>query len=905
MSEGPTVAGSIIGKLSLQKAEWDRVRDEAKADAKELGDLHPTIKVDADVAAALAKLEEVRAAEGSLGGSVTSRVNQVVTGGDAGSAAGRLDSSTAAAKRLEAAQQQLAAAERVSANAATALELAEMRVQAVQDKRGRTDLQVANTQAQLSRATLGVEAADQRHEAAIKKVTAAESELANVTDEVDRSNQKAASSAGTTVTRMGLIVAAIAAAIPVASAFTGYIVGVGGALGLMGAAGVVAFLGIKDAMASGSSAGAQYSAGLAQLSGILDYLKQTASDGILNAFNQSVASVGRALPALNLQIGIFTEYLGRTGNNLLDGVLSALNVLNPLFLQAADYVEQLSVGFKNWTQDGGLQKWANYAIQMLPQVEQMLSSLVGAAMHLIDALTPLGGAIIQALTMLGDAISNIPSGDLLILASAAAVVFSAFSAWKSLSPIIDSLSSKLAGVSSAALTGVAGIAAVAVAANTAALAGAAAATSWANRMMGVTQGTNQWSDSISKGNINVDNLGLTLSRTGGFWNDFANNMDIAGTYSRSFYQNAKDLDAALAMASPKDLVASYQQLIKEGARVGKTTQDIADEFPKATAAYKLNKVAVEEKIVADQQATDEQTAVAASLGITIDQLNALTNSNKAAKTATDLLKESLDLLNGKSISAAQAQNAFDSAIANSDKHIDATGKTINRANTELDGMTAAAVKNRGELVQQTSAAQANAEAFRNAGGSAADTRQKLMDMRQAIIANAVAHGEDTAKVQAFIDTIFKIPATVPPTKLEVENANALAALNAVRTAIDGIPRNIVVTVQAIRSSGLANAPGRGALAFADGGTVGGSGGPKSDSVAAWLSTGEEVTPNPQAGRYRPVLKALASDNVAGARTALGGSGGVTYNQYFTLPPNTDTTALSQSISMRQNRLGAA
>jgi hypothetical protein len=42
-----------------------------------------------------------------------------------------------------------------------------------------------------------------------------------------------------------------------------------------------------------------------------------------------------------------------------------------------------------------------------------------------------------------------------------------------------------------------------------------------------------------------------------------------------------------------------------------------------------------------------------------------------------------------------------------------------------------------------------------------------------------------------------------------------------------------------------------------------------------LSSGEEVTPNPQAGKYRPVLKALASDNLAAASRMLGGTQGGT------------------------------
>lgn len=60
-----------------------------------------------------------------------------------------------------------------------------------------------------------------------------------------------------------------------------------------------------------------------------------------------------------------------------------------------------------------------------------------------------------------------------------------------------------------------------------------------------------------------------------------------------------------------------------------------------------------------------------------------------------LLKQALHLLNGKTLSAEQAQNQFDSSLANMGAHIDKTGKDVNRATTSIEGMSAAAVANRG------------------------------------------------------------------------------------------------------------------------------------------------------------------------------------------------------------------
>jgi hypothetical protein len=73
-------------------------------------------------------------------------------------------------------------------------------------------------------------------------------------------------------------------------------------------------------------------------------------------------------------------------------------------------------------------------------------------------------------------------------------------------------------------------------------------------------------------------------------------------------------------------------------------------------------------------------------------------------------------------------------------------------------------------------------------------------------------------------------------------------------------------------------------------------------VSAWLSAGEEVTPNPQASRYRPVLKALAADNVPAAAAALGGGSRGPVNIYVTA---NDPNEFTQKVAMRMNAMGAA
>jgi len=237
--------------------------------------------------------------------------------------------------------------------------------------------------------------------------------------------------------------------------------------------------------------------------------------------------------------------------------------------------------------------------------------------------------------------------------------------------------------------------------------------------------------------------------------------------------------------------------------------------------------------------------------------------------AAGLLRASLDLLNGKTINAEQAQNRFDSSLANMGAHIDKTGKDVNRATTSIEGMSAAAVANRGELISSVQAAQDAAQAYRDNGASSDEARQKLIDMKQAIIDHAAELGEDRDQVQAFIDKLFQIPASVPKTKVEVDADEAKAEIEGLKQLLNGINRNISIAVQLHGSSNLATTGGykvafanggtaRG-LANGGGGTVTGPGTAGSDTAGMYrLAHGEEVVGNVfgQADRNRALLKQM-------------------------------------------------
>jgi hypothetical protein len=306
-----------------------------------------------------------------------------------------------------------------------------------------------------------------------------------------------------------------------------------------------------------------------------------------------------------------------------------------------------------------------------------------------------------------------------------------------------------------------------------------------------------------------------------------------------------------------------------------------------------------------------QSPLASALGTTDAALNAVREAHQksadAAANATlqmqyegdaaGLLKQALDKLNGKALSVAETQNAFDSALANSNKHIAANGKTIDRATTSLAGNSAAAVANRGELIRQVKAAEDAATAYRDNGHSADETSAKMKAMRDQIIKNAHAHGLDEKAVKAFIDQIYKIPTKIPPTKLEVEKATAMAGIAAFQKAIDTLHGKRVevgvhyaytgvlpngghsqhggTTMDAGATGGLID---NGIRKFSGGGLLTGPGTGTSDSILAAIAgtkemirvaNGEFISTAASQRRNRAALEA----GNRGAQLAVAGQGG--------------------------------
>lgn len=868
--QGPTTVGSIVAKLKMDRVDWVKDKDLTKEEAAELGRLSPTITVDTNAAEAIAKLKAVQSAATQAGMSqknaaaavAVAQLRQQATTDAAALAMRRLDAAIASGTVSE---EKLAVMAEVASRAQTA--------------QARSTTLLTNARAALAAVT--------------KAETAEEVENTAATVKANEANKTSAS-------RIGLIATAVAILVPMMVPLAAFTIGAAGALTMMGVAGVLAIVGIKREMAEGTDAGARFAAGTSALKDDLNELAHTSANAMLGSYLNSVGQINAAMPMLNQNVSVFSGILGRSGTNLIRGTITGLGVLEPLLVSVGVYVEGLTAKFAAWTTSGGLQKFGQYATSVLPLVERFLGQLSTAVMHLLESLATLGSAGLSVFGAVLDAISGIPVDTLTQLIAAVMWGTLAFKAWGFIAPMLAGIATQFGAVGAAATiaTGpigwVVGAVAAIVAVTAVLISTQQQATSVQQDYTAAVQADTGAIGENVKAKVAQalqDDGALAAARKLGI----ALPLVTSAALGNAAAQKQVGAEMKTVFLQHDALIAAGKKLTPVQEAQFKAAVTLTNSYSTQSASIKTTVAAYNNMQEAQGQATISGWAQVAALqadakaaGVSVGALLAAKSGQNDTGAATQkttalmylqsdaagLLKQSLDLLNGKTLNAAQAQNQFDSQLANMSTHMDQTGKVINRADTLLTGMTASAVANRGELISLTTAAENNAQAFRDAGGGAEETRQKLISMKQTIIDNAVAHGEDRAQVQQYVDTLFKIPASIPPTKIEVDTAAAMAALDAFKAKYKslGDTINLTATGGAGLGSGLMKAPGH-----ADGGTVAGPGTSTSDSILTRLSVGEEVIRTASASQARPFLKAfnanpgaaLSSVASMGAATASG------------------------------------
>jgi hypothetical protein len=874
--EGPTTAGSIVGKLKMDRDQWIVEKQATIADAKEIADLNPTVTVHANVAEALAEMEGLKGA-----GDSTSTVGVNVSGGSAAS----VDAVTAAEAKMTAAM----TAARIAAQAE---ELAAQRLDAAQTARGRTDISVAAAELALERATKTTTAAQEKALTTAQALRVARQEAAFATyDEAkaEDTSSRSADNAGGSLSRIQMILAAVVALGPGLIPIAGFTVGAGAAISAMAGVAVLAVLGIKNELKSGTAEAQTFQAGINSLKADVSELEKTAATGVLGGFQTVVGELHADMPELNSETKTYSQILGAIAGTGFGGVLSFFHSLAPLILDVDSYLLDTTNKLSAFADSPGMRKFVTYAQQSLPTVERLLNSLVAVAFHLLAAFAPWGTLVVDVLTDVSNVISMIPTPVLSTLIELALGGSLAFKAWTSIPAMFMSLAATIgatavaedgATIATGALGAaidfmegpigwvVAGISAlVAVFAASAVSAGASA------------QAVNSYTAALEQDNgVIGENVRLAAAK--------ALQDSGAATAAKSLGISTVTLTSASlgnagAIKTVSDALDKQKSKLDEGVKAAQGNRGAALLVTQTQhdqrAAIDLVSSSMDTQIASVKSSIssydDLQLASGALQGTNQQQADAygrLADEEDAATKAAELWQTQLDILNGKTQTLEGANIALAGDFQSMASTITQNAKTMGAAAAHsLDINTAGGLANHQIALQAVKDAETQSQAIISAEGNTAkareDGRQALIKSRQSIIDHMVALGLDRAAVTALVDSELTIPAHIE-TKLEIETAAAIAALKAAQAEIQ---KTLTISHGVVSFTGSP----RGMIGHAGGGTVTGNGGPTQDNQIRALSVGEEVTRSSRAQAFRPMLKALnngSANDIKRAASAIAG-----------------------------------
>lgn len=630
---------------------------------------------------------------------------------------------------------------------------------------------------------------------------------------------------------VGALTTAIVALGPAMVPLAAGAVGLGAAFGGMGAAGVLAIVGVKNEMDAGTATGLAYGAAIGSAKADMQQLAKVAASNVLGSFQAAVSDLNARTPALKDQIGALATVTGKAAGALAGGLLSAFQALEPLMRDVSVYVLDLSRRFQDAMSGPGVVAFGDYVRSVFPQVMQAIESIVGAAVHLVAAFAPLGLGTLGALRMLADVINAIPVDVLAVIAQTASAVFFGFKTWQGLNVLIGGVSTALETLGVKASTAAIAVRGLQVAAGLIGVAIAALSfifTHNAEEQRKAEEAVNRYADALRASNGVIDEsiragtaqaleqagvleaaqkLGLSLSDitsaalgVPGAMERVNSVIDAHGkaltqTANSGRYAATVNSDLGNAAVKVRDAISGENAALDAGVESNKRVAAATAENAGATS-----NAAIAAQNLANTYGVSMSTfqAVATSQQTLADKSAQATLKMQLENDAAGILKQSLDALNGEALSAAEAQNAFESSLVNMGDHVTKTGKKVHFTTTSIKDMSSASVALRGQLNGQVANLQRVVEANGGLKDSTGKAREQMIQMRKQIIDNAVAHGVDRKAVTDYIDRLLKIPKTVPPTKLQIDTAAALAKKKALQAAINALTgKTVTLTIQQI------------------------------------------------------------------------------------------------------------
>jgi hypothetical protein len=315
-----------------------------------------------------------------------------------------------------------------------------------------------------------------------------------------------------------------------------------------------------------------------------------------------------------------------------------------------------------------------------------------------------------------------------------------------------------------------------------------------------------------------------------------------------------------------------------------------------------------------------------AVGVYVDEQEAMNIAFGEGETGAKLLAGGV---NGVSEAATKARNEvqrLEDSIFNFGKVQLDVNSAERQFEASLDDLRAALKKNGKTLDITTEAGRSNQEALdglvrsgldaANANfeltGSGPELEAALLKLRDETIKGAEAFGASKTEAEKLADQLVGTDYDIKIKVKELTKAEAEAAATKAKETWDAAVSGKTPTLPTFmtdpktwKGSGIPWLPAGtkkkdGGLirGFYDGGEVYGPGGPRSDMIPAMLSNGEFVVNAASTEKYLPLLRAINSEGIGGAKLANGGQPGPVINMTVNAAPGMNTSELVNEVSRK-------
>lgn len=881
----PASAGSIIGYLRVDKSDWDAKLAEAKAQADELSRDNTRIHISTNMTEVLAELAVIAQAKDAVGGDAHISVSADKLPSFGNQTATVQVSSTGSVAAV-AAQRELAAAIAETSQAeseASSIDQDALRV------KGALNNALIDEQIALKHAT-----AEAKYEAdqiawnngALKQLIEARNAArqaaldgAQADDVAAGATQQggaaAAAATGVWARFAPVILAASTAVIPLGAG----VATLGAGFLALGVAGTVAVAGINEQVQAGTTLGKDFDGALQTLHGDLSHLETVAAAGVLVPFLAGAAQFQQAMPEITSEMAGFSNVAGHVASDVVVALVNGFTVMAPALAQSAQWIQTVAAGFAGWSSNGGLQTFGDYALRVLPEVEQLLGSMGNIVAQVFIALAPLGADALTILTGVAtgvsdvtSAINTLPVGTVTTLAGAALGAWAAFKLWGLISPILGGVGVTMA-VMTARIRGVAAAAAEGATASEALAVGEAAAgiaATGAGDAIDAALGPIGWVvaglGALALAWVAAtSNAGPSIEAVQSYTDALKQDNDAIGANVQAV--TAKALADSGALQQAKDLGVSNQQLkdvvdgmpgamdslnasLAQNRQAAVDAAQATDHAGKANSALKFAYTDGSKSVQgwdAEQKALlgtltsqagalgaamTKQQAYNAFLSAGASPTQAMTDANKAMATslaneglAADGTVVSLDKL----VSAMQASGLLtisaDQAAVGWYQSLDNLSQSIQKNGRSLDITTKAGQTNELALLGVASAGNTLISANAKNGVSEAELQKTLGQTYDALIASEGQFGITGGAADTMARKLLGIPPNVPIHAAINGYADTLLKAAGITQAVANIPRFVGINVVTQYSSTgtpsnvSSGRGGSGGLTMADGGLV--------------------------------------------------------------------------------------